>query len=251
MKYTVLIFIFFAILGCKDKTEKPLDATTTELTVQTNFSSKGAGDWEILFDGTSMDHWKGYLTNEVSPNWKIEGDVLVLTPPNERKDGESFNIVTRKDYTNFVLYLETNIAEGGNSGVFWGVKEDPKFGQPYQTGPEIQVLDNERHPDAKAGTTHQAGALYDMVAPSENVSNPAGEWNTMEITIDHKSNKGSIVLNGKEIVTYPVNGAAWDAMVAKSKFAGWEAFGKYTTGKIGLQDHGDKVSFRNIKIREL
>lgn len=250
MKITVFIFISLAIFGCKDKTEKPLDAPSTEL-AQTEMTTEVIGEWEILFDGTSLDHWKGYLTDAVSPNWKIEGDALVLHPPKDRKNGESFNIVTRKDYTNFVLSLEANIAEGGNSGIFWGVKEDPKFGQPYQTGPEIQVLDNERHPDAKVGTTHQAGALYDMVAPSENVANPAGEWNTMEISINHNINRGSVVLNGTEIVTFPVHGEAWDIMVAKSKFAGWEVFGKYPTGKIGLQDHGDKVSFRNIKIKEL
>ncbi len=251
MKNTMIIFLCLALLGCKGKTDKQHDAALSEEIVQVEEITKEANDWEILFDGTSIENWKGYLTQDVSPNWKIEGDVLVLYPIKDRKNGESYNIVTKKDYTNFVLYLESNIAEGGNSGVFWGVKEDSKFGQPYQTGPEIQILDNERHPDAKAGTTHQAGALYDMVAPSENVANPAGEWNTMEITIDHNSNKGSVVLNGKEIVTFPVNGEAWEAMVAKSKFAGWEAFGKYPTGKIGLQDHGDKVSFRNIKIRAL
>ncbi|MEA1787610.1 DUF1080 domain-containing protein [Arenibacter sp. GZD96] len=251
MKNTVFILIFLAFLGCKEKTTTQKDVIIAEEIAQSEKTTSEADTWEILFDGTSLDHWKGYLTEDVSAHWKIEGDVLVLYPPKERKNGESYNLVTKKDYTNFVLHLESNIAEGGNSGVFWGVKEDPKFGQPYQTGPEIQILDNERHPDAKAGTTHQAGALYDMVAPSENVARPAGEWNTMQITINHDSNQGSVVLNGTEVVTFPVNGAPWAAMVSKSKFADWEAFGIYATGKIGLQDHGDKVSFRNIKIRPL
>ena len=132
-----------------------------------------------------------------------------------------------------------------------GILEDEKYGQPYETGPEIQVLDNIAHPDAKNGTTHQAGALYDMVAPSKEVVKPVGEWNSYVITVNHKTNEGSVVLNGKEIVTFPVNGEAWEAMVADSKFADWEGFGKYATGKIGLQDHGDIVAYRNIKIKEL
>jgi len=148
--------------------------------------------------------------------------------------------------------LEWKIAEGGNSGIFWGVHEDSKFGEVYQTGPEIQVLDNERHPDAKVnGKLHQAGALYDMVAPSEDVCKPAGEWNHCIITINHTANSGTVVLNNVEIVKFPVHGAEWDAMVANSKFKDWEGFGIYKTGHIALQDHGDKVWYRNIKIKEI
>jgi hypothetical protein len=248
-KLFLITLLSLTAMSCKDKKEG--NAAKALVMAAENTPQDASGDWEVLFDGTNLEHWKGYLTEQVSDNWKIEEGILTLYPPKERKKGESYNIVSKKNYTNFVLQLESNIAEGGNSGVFWGVKEDEKFGQPYQTGPEIQVLDNERHPDAKAGTTHQAGALYDMVAPSEDVANPAGEWNTMEITINHTANEGKIVLNGKQIVTFPVNGEGWNAMVAKSKFATWEAFGKYPTGKIGLQDHGDKVSFRNIKIKAL
>ena len=183
--------------------------------------------------------------------WKIEEGAMVFYPPKERPEGVSYNLVTEKEFTNFVLSMEWKISEAGNSGIFWGIKEDEKFGQPYQTGPEIQVLDNEKHPDAKNGTTHQAGSLYDMVAPSKDVTKPVGEWNTCVITIDHTSNKGNVVLNGEEIVTFPVANEAWNEMVSKSKFKGWEGFGKYTTGKIGLQDHRDIVAYRNIKIKEL
>jgi hypothetical protein len=150
-----------------------------------------------------------------------------------------------------VLSLECKISEGGNSGIFWGIKEDEKYSQPYETGPEIQVLDNEKHPDAKNGTTHQAGSLYDMVPPSEDVTKAVGEWNTCIITIDHRQNKGSVQLNGVEVATFPLANDAWNEMVSKSKFADWEGFGKFTTGKIGVQDHGDIVAFRNIRIKEL
>ncbi|MEL6484509.1 MAG: DUF1080 domain-containing protein, partial [Bacteroidota bacterium] len=127
------------------------------------------------------------------------------------------------------------------------------YPEPYYTGPEIQVLDNVSHPDAKNGTSHQAGALYDMVSPSKDVVKPVGEWNHYVITIDHESNKGSVVLNDTEIVTFPVNGEGWDAMVADSKFADWEAFGKSRTGKIALQDHGEtiEIAYKNIKIKAL
>jgi hypothetical protein len=112
-------------------------------------------------------------------------------------------------------------------------------------------LDNEKHPDAKNGPVRQAGALYDMVGPSEDATKPVGEWNTCVITVDHNSNKGNVVLNGTEIASFPVHGAEWEAMIDKSKFKGSEHFGKYRTGRIGLQDHGDIVSYRNIKIKTL
>ena len=147
--------------------------------------------------------------------------------------------------------MDWKISEGGNSGIFWGVNEDPKLSEAYQTGPEIQILDNEKHPDAKAGTSHRAGALYDMVSPIRDVTKPVGEWNNCIITINHKTNDGTIVLNGVEIVNFPVNNPEWKKMVSKSKFANWKEFGKYTTGKIGLQDHGNMVSFKDIKIKEL
>jgi len=208
-------------------------------------------EWQILFDGHTFNGWHFYNGEGVSEPWKLEDGAMVFYPPKEYPEGTSYNIITDREYTNFVLSLEWKVSEGGNSGIFWGVFEDEKFGQPYQTGPEIQVLDNERHPDAKAGTTHQAGALYDMIAPSEKVVKPAGEWNAVELTINHGTNQGWVMLNGTKIVEFPVHGEEWDAMVADSKFADWEGFGAYQTGKIGLQDHGDIVSYRNIKIKPL
>jgi len=114
------------------------------------------------------------------------------------------------------------------------------------------VLDNERHPDAKANPKfHQAGALYDMVQPKHDVCNPAGEWNLCVLKVNHETNQGSVTLNGIEIVSFPVHGEEWNALVANSKFKDWEGFGKHQTGHIGLQDHSDKVWYRNIKIKEL
>ncbi len=251
MKNAMVILICILVLtGCKDKTEK----TTEE---KTGMSEKMGGDqseqkeWTILFDGTSFNGWKGYLKDSVPDVWKLEDGAMVLYPPKNRPKGESYNLVTVKDYTNFVLSLDWKISEAGNSGILWGIKEDEKYGQPYETGPEIQVLDNEKHPDAKNGTTHQTGSLYDMVAPSEDVTKPVGEWNNTVITVDYNAKQGNVVMNGEEIVTFPVGNEMWDVMVSKSKFADWEGFGKFTSGKIGLQDHGDKVAYKNIKIKEL
>ncbi len=251
MKNLILtLFVAATIFGCKDKTEKSQEAMTAER-VEEAEAEKPPQEWTVLFDGTSFDGWKGYQSDKVSDNWKIEDGAVVFHPPKNRPEGEIYDLVTEKEFTNFILSLDWKISEGGNSGVMWGVQEDEKFEKPYHTGPEIQVLDNEKHPDAKAGKTHQAGALYDMVAPSNDITKPVGEWNTMVITVNNDKKTGSVELNGDEVVTFPVANEMWNAMVSKSKFADWDGFGKFIQGKIALQDHGNKVSFRNIKIKEL
>ncbi|WP_417363297.1 3-keto-disaccharide hydrolase [Galbibacter sp.] len=234
------------IMSCKQNTQKENKDQSEPVAEQTQ-EKPAQESWEVLFDGSNFDSWHMYNTGKpVSAAWSIEDGAMVLTPGDL-----AGNIVTNKAYTNFVLSLDWKISEGGNSGIFWGVVEDEKYHEPYQTGPEIQVLDDERHPDAKAGTTHQSGALYDMIAPSKKVVKPAGQWNNSVLEINHITNKGSVTLNGTKIVEFPVHGEAWEAMIADSKFKGWEGFGMYKTGKVGLQYHGDKVSFRNIKIKEL
>ena len=239
---SIAFLIFF--ISCKQEKKETSETVVEEMEMPES-------EWEILFDGTSLDKWKEFQNDTVGDVWKIDGDALIYTPPSEGEENKNHDLVTRDEYTDFVLSLEWKISEAGNSGVFWGVNEDAKYSTGYQTGPEVQILDNDKHPDAKAGTTHQAGALYDMVSPAEDVTKPIGEWNTMVITVNHKDNMGNVILNGTEMVTFPVQGEEWDAMVADSKFAGWEGFGKFTTGKIGLQDHGNVVAFRNIKIKQL
>ena len=248
MKNIIVVLVAsIALISCKqtqkESEQAPLEAMNTIEEVKQPVS-----EWITLFDGTNFEKWRGYLTDEMYPEWTIEDGAMAFTPSGH--GGK--NIITKDTFTDFEMSLEWKISEGGNSGIFWGVYEDPKFKEAYQTGPEIQVLDNERHPDAKANPKyHQAGALYDLVQPMHDVCNPAGEWNLCVLKVNHKTNEGSVTLNGTVIVTFPVHGEAWDAMVNKSKFKGWEGFGKHHTGHIGLQDHGDKVWFRNIKIREL
>lgn len=252
MKNIILIFAFAMVFtACKKSTK---ESNQTESQTKEVEEAKPADEWVTLFDGTSFDNWRGYLSEGMYPEWVIEDGAMVFTPDKESTPGAGSgkNIITKDTFTNFELSLEWKISEGGNSGIFWSVFEDPKFSEAYQTGPEIQVLDNERHPDALDNPKfHHAGALYDMVQPKHDVCKPAGEWNVCEIKVNHKTNQGSVTLNGTEIETFPVHGEAWDTMVENSKFKGWEGFGKHQTGHIGLQDHGFKVWFRNIKIKRL
>jgi len=243
MKHIIAIVVLAGLLvNCKDA---PKVTETTEVEV---VKTEEVSKWTMLFDGSSLEHWRGYLDEEMHDEWSIENGAMAFTPG--EKGGK--NIISKKKYTNFVLSLEWKMSEGGNSGIFWSVFEDEKFNEAYQTGPEIQVLDNARHPDAKvAGGTHKAGSLYDMIACPDELVNPAGEWNLCVLEVNHKTNLGRVSMNGKEVMTFPVHGEQWDKMVANSKFKGWEGFGKYQTGHIGLQDHGDKVWFRDIKIKEL
>ena len=249
---STLALILFIVIGCKNKAEK----STEDVSSEPMTAVVAQEEWTVLFDGTSLDAWH-LFQGGAAAHWKIEDGALVFDPPTseERKiDGKEnakFNLTTKKEFTSFVLSMEWKISKGGNSGLLWGVSEDEKYKEPYHTGMEIQVLDNENHPDAKNGTTHQAGALYDLVAPTKDVTKPIGEWNTCVITINHKTNKGSSVLNGVEVATFPVAGADLDALLKGSKFDGWDGFAQYKTGKIVLQDHGNVVAFRNIKIKEL
>jgi Domain of Unknown Function (DUF1080). len=245
MKKPIVLAVLALTFACKEKPKEETEVTEEVAEVVET------PEWTVLFDGTSFDGWHFYNNGAVTEPWKLEDGAMVLYPPETRPEGANYNLVTDKEFTDFVLMLEWKIAEGGNSGIFWGVNEDVKYGQPYITGPEIQVLDDERHPDAKNGPDRLAGSLYDMVPPSAKAVKPAGEWNAVEIMINHKTNEGYIKLNGTTVVEFPVEGEGWDTLVANSKFADWEAFGAFKTGKLGVQDHGDMVAFRNIKIKEL
>ncbi|RYC71988.1 MULTISPECIES: 3-keto-disaccharide hydrolase [Spirosoma] len=207
------------------------------------------GKWETLFDGKTLTGWHNYLkTNQpVSSNWVVDDGAIHFA--GGRGGGD---LVSDKEYGNFELEIEWKIAEGGNSGIIYHVNEDPKFKATYNTGPEMQVLDNERHPDAKMGRdgNRTAGALYDIQKPiTMNTAKPAGEWNKARLVVNN--GRAEHYLNGKKVADYPTSGPEWDAMVAQSKFKGWEGFNKFPTGRIALQDHGDKVWYRNIRIREL
>lgn len=244
-KFILLVLLLTGLIACKKDTDK---TRTQEETADMTITDTNNDEWINLFDGSSFDNFKGYLNDAMPAEWTIEDGAMAFNPG---KEGGK-NIISKEQFTNFVLSLEWKIAPAGNSGIFWAVHEDPKFKEAYETGPEIQVLDNAAHPDAKvAGGTHTAGSLYDMIACPDEYINPAGEWNLCVLEIDHNTNLGKVSMNGNEVLSFPVHGEKWEAMVENSKFKGWEGFGKYQTGHIGLQDHGDKVWYRNIKIKKL
>ena len=206
------------------------------------------GKWQKLFNGKDFSGWHNFNKQgqPVSDKWKVEDGAMALTA---RGGGD---LVTDQEFENFELEMEWKIAEKGNSGVMWGVVEDKKYCCPYSTGPEMQVLDDAKHPDSFKGANgnHKSGSLYDMIPPADLTAvKPAGEWNKAKMVISN--GQGTFWLNGKQMVTFPTKGEGWDALVANSKFKTWEGFGKFAKGKIALQDHGDKVWYRNVRIREL
>ena len=223
------------------------------LLVQSNATAQEK-EWIPLFNGKNLDGWHLYNNAKVKPIWTVEDGALVLDPANKSKGDPAQDIVTDKTFKSFQLSIEWNIAPKGNSGLFWAVNEAPQYGRPYTTGPEIQVLDNQGHPDGKVRPNfHQAGSLYDMVEPLADVTNAPGEWNHFLITIDYEQNHGNVALNGTLVVEFPLYGPAWEALIQNSKFKspGFKGFGEFHTGRIGLQDHNDRVAFRNIKIKPL
>jgi len=195
-----------------------------------------------LFDGKSTNGWHSYLKSGPGA-WKVVDGVLQVDPA---APGQG-DLVTDNEYENFDLKLEWKIAEGGNSGIIFGVHEDPSFDATYLTGIEMQILDDAKAEDNKLAT-HRAGALYDMKAPAS-PAKPAGEWNKVEI----KKVNGHLTfwLNGKKVIDTQMGSAEWQAMLNKSKFKTWKGFAAYPKGHIALQDHGAVVSFKNITIKEL
>ena len=221
-------------------------AFAMEATAQNTLTDKEKKEgWTLLFDGKSTGGWHSFNTKTAGPAWKVEDGALTLN--SEAKDGRG-DLVTDKSYENYEFSIEWKISACGNSGVIFNVQEDPKYKATYVTGPEMQVLDNTCHPDAKI-IKHRAGDLYDLISSSKETVKPAGEWNVAKIVSDH--GKMQFWLNGEKVVTFTMHDAAWDAMVAASKFKSMPDFGKATAGHLALQDHGNQVWYRNIKIREL
>jgi hypothetical protein len=200
--------------------------------------------WHLLFDGKSTAGWHTYLKPEATTAWKAQDGVLQLDP----KAPDQGDLVTDKEYENYELSVDWKISPEGNSGIIFGVHEDPALGQTYLSGIEMQVLDNEKAEDNKKAN-HLAGSLYDMKAPSASVAKPAGEWNVAKIS----KKDGHLIfwLNGKEIINVQMGSAEWQELINNSKFKTWKAFAQYPKGKIALQDHGHEVAFKNIKIREI
>jgi 3-keto-disaccharide hydrolase len=195
--------------------------------------------WRLLFDGETLEGWRSYYSDEIPEGWRAQNGML------ERFDGGG-DIMTVSEFTNFELTLDWRLEAGGNSGIFYlaATGSDNIF----MIAPEMQVLDDAVHPDGRDPLT-SAGANYGLHPAPRGVVRPAGEWNHIRIKVEDEHVEHW--LNGQKIVEYVIGSPEWTELVANSKFAQWPEYGTARTGHIGLQDHGDPVWYRNIKIREI
>jgi cytochrome c len=213
-----------------------------------------AQGWVSLFDGKSLSGWHNYGKKTIEgKGWIIDNDAIHLNAVRDEKGNwqskDGGDILTDSEFDNYEFSLEWKISRCGNSGIFFNVVESDKYQWGWQTGPEMQVLDNTCHPDSRF-EKHRAGDLYDLISCKYETVKPAGEWNKVLIRIEN----GHLEqwLNGYKVVETQLWTKEWDALVAKSKFPGISKdFGTARRGHISLQDHGDKVWFKNIKIRAL
>jgi alpha-3'-ketoglucosidase len=250
LQSTVLLLIlgftttFFSCSGTSKKEEA--------VVVEEPETTEPVAEWVSLFDGKTSDGWRGY-GQEAFPEkgWEIKDGVLHVMSSGKGEAGGGGDIITTKKFKSFELSLEWKVSAGGNSGIFYLTQEKPDQAI-WKSSPEMQILDNEKHPDGKLGVdgNRRAGALYDLIPCSPETVNSVGEWNHIKIMVY----KGTVVhwMNGENVLEYHLWTDDWKAMVLNSKFKDYPDFLDLATeGYIGLQDHGDDVWFRNIKIREL
>jgi hypothetical protein len=199
--------------------------------------------WELLFDGKSMDKWKTFNGGEVT-GWKIVGNEMHNSGVGSDHGGD---IITKKQYKNFELYLEWKVSPQSNSGIFIHVQEGLTDAI-YESGPEYQLIDDKGWPE-KLDASQYSGANYAMHAPENAEVKPIDEWNTTRIVV--KNPHVEHWLNGKKVVEYDLWSDEWKARKAEGKWAEMPNYGEAKSGHVGLQDHGGLTMFRNIKIRKI
>jgi hypothetical protein len=196
--------------------------------------------WSLLFDGTDLSQWRNFKRLGLSSKWQaIEGEMRLIAK-------DAGDIVSQKAYRDFELQLDWNISAAGNSGIFLRVDEDAEYS--YSHAVEIQILDNDRHPDSKL-STRRSGSLYDLQASPPSSHKPAEQWNHVRIVFQGMAL--SVWQNNVQTVDILLGSPDWQERLANSKFKTWPSFGLNQEGFIGLQDHGDHVAFKNIKIKIL
>lgn len=197
-----------------------------------------AAGWRLLFDGRTTTGWRGFRKPTMPKGWQVVNGALTRV-------GGGGDIITTQRFKNFELALEWNVSRGGNSGIFYRASEDDDI---YWTAPEMQVLDDARHADGKSRLT-AAGSDFGLYAAPAGIVKPAGQWNQARIVVNGRHVEHW--LNGVRMLQYELNSPDWEVRVMGSKFAGHPRYGRNAEGYIGLQDHGDRVAYRSIKIRVL
>lgn len=212
---------------------------------------EAANGWKLLWDGKTTEGWRGAkLTTFPAGGWKIENGLLKVLPSTGGESTNGGDIVTLKKYKNFELSIDFKITEGANSGIKYFVDTELNKGEGSSIGCEFQILDDAKHPDAKLGVkgNRTVGSLYDLIAAPETKNFRKNEYNNARIIVN--GNKVQHLLNNKLVVEYERNTQIWQALVNYSKYSNWPKFGNATEGNILLQDHGNEVWFKSIKIRE-
>ena len=245
-----------AFTSCNSCSSQKADAAD-EAAAESKAAEEG---WISLFDGKTFNGWRGYNQAGVPDIWSVEPDGSIKVKGNGMGEGSGKELIYDKKFGNFELELEWKVSKGGNSGIFYLAQEVP--GQPiYISAPEYQILDNENHVDARLGANRQAGSLYDMIAADPQNAKPFGEWNKANIIVY----KGTVVhfQNGVKVLEYHLWTDRWKDLLNSGKFKQgsaeyplafdllYNAGGEDHAGYIGLQDHGDDVWFRNIRVKDL
>lgn len=248
---SITLALLTVALGCGPDANRNIEAQQMN-TLSTEEFAEG---WQLLFDGSSIDQWRVYNLPDIpsrgeGQGWKVEDGLLVFRPVKSESWSAGLDIITKQQFSDFDLRLEWMIQKGGNSGIFYHVIEQPDKAL-YWSGPEMQILDNENHPDSDQGRdgNRKAGSLYDLIPAVPQNAKPHGEWNSVRVV-----SKGPVIehwQNGEKVLSYTRRTPEWDAMIAASKFAEHPEFGQASRGHIALQDHGDVVKFRNLKILDL
>ncbi len=202
-------------------------------------AAQPASDWVSLFDGKTITHWRGFKMATVPDGWRVVDGAITRV-------GDGADLVSREQYRNFEFEFEWKVPPGGNSGIMFRVTEDLE--RTYHSGPEYQILDNARHADGKNPLT-SAGANYALHAPTKDATRPVGEWNQGRLVVN--GNNVQHWLNGEKVVEYTLGTPEWAALVKGSKFNEWPRYGREPQGHIVIQDHGDRVQFRNLRVRSL